>query len=56
MMHNDEDGAVPWYQGIEMFVAMRRLPAPEAGELDAGARTTTVDQGDHVLGGSVAEG
>ncbi|HSJ62830.1 MAG TPA: prolyl oligopeptidase family serine peptidase [Gemmatimonadaceae bacterium] len=25
MMHNDADGAVPWYQGIEMFVAMRRL-------------------------------
>ena len=28
MMHNDEDGAVPWYQGIEMFVAMRRLAKP----------------------------
>ena len=28
MMHNDEDGAVPWYQGIEMFVAMRRLRKP----------------------------
>lgn len=28
MMHNDEDGAVPWYQGIEMFVAMRRLGKP----------------------------
>ena len=25
MMHNDGDGAVPWYQGIEMFVAMRRF-------------------------------
>lgn len=25
MMHNDADGAVPWYQGIEMFVALRRL-------------------------------
>jgi dipeptidyl aminopeptidase/acylaminoacyl peptidase len=25
MMHNDSDGAVPWYQGIEMFIAMRRL-------------------------------
>jgi len=25
MMHNDGDGAVPWYQGIEMFVALRRL-------------------------------
>lgn len=24
-MHNDNDGAVPWYQGIEFFVAMRRL-------------------------------
>ncbi len=28
MMHNDEDGAVPWYQGIELFVAMRRLQKP----------------------------
>ncbi|WP_419160932.1 prolyl oligopeptidase family serine peptidase [Candidatus Palauibacter sp.] len=28
MLHNDEDGAVPWYQGIEMFVAMRRLALP----------------------------
>ena len=28
MMHNDEDGAVPWEQGIEMFVAMRRLGKP----------------------------
>jgi dipeptidyl aminopeptidase/acylaminoacyl peptidase len=25
MMANDEDDAVPWYQGIEMFTAMRRL-------------------------------
>ncbi|MGH7553158.1 MAG: prolyl oligopeptidase family serine peptidase, partial [Longimicrobiales bacterium] len=25
IMHNDEDGAVPWQQGIEMFIAMRRL-------------------------------
>ena len=28
MLHNDEDGAVPWYQGIEMFMAMRRLQKP----------------------------
>ena len=28
MMHNDEDGAVPWYQGIEFFVALRRLGKP----------------------------
>jgi len=28
MMHNDEDTAVPWYQGIELFVAMRRLDKP----------------------------
>ena len=28
MMHNDEDGAVPWYQGIELFVALRRLEKP----------------------------
>lgn len=28
MMHNDEDTAVPWYQGIEFFVALRRLGKP----------------------------
>ncbi|MDM1045823.1 prolyl oligopeptidase family serine peptidase [Myroides sp. 1354] len=28
IMHNDNDGAVPWYQGIEMFMAMRRLEKP----------------------------
>ncbi len=28
IMHNDEDGAVPWYQGIELFNAMRRLDKP----------------------------
>lgn len=25
IMHNDEDGHVPWYQGIEFFTALRRL-------------------------------
>lgn len=28
IMHNDKDGAVPWYQGIEMFTALRRLGKP----------------------------
>ncbi|MFW6192679.1 MAG: prolyl oligopeptidase family serine peptidase [Gemmatimonadota bacterium] len=28
MLHNDEDTAVPWYQGIELFVALRRLGKP----------------------------
>ncbi|MEC4113068.1 alpha/beta hydrolase family protein [Myroides pelagicus] len=28
IMHNDMDGAVPWYQGIEMFMALRRLGKP----------------------------
>ncbi|MCC9073349.1 prolyl oligopeptidase family serine peptidase [Flavobacterium sp. F-65] len=28
MMHNDNDGAVPWYQGIEYFSALRRLDKP----------------------------
>ncbi len=28
IMHNDNDGAVPWYQGIEMFMALRRLQKP----------------------------
>jgi dipeptidyl aminopeptidase/acylaminoacyl peptidase len=25
MIHNDDDDAVPWYQGIEYFLALRRL-------------------------------
>ncbi len=25
IMHGDEDGAVPWYQSIELYLAMRRL-------------------------------
>ncbi len=25
IMHNDADGAVPWYQGIEYYMALRRL-------------------------------
>ena len=25
IMHNDADGAVPWYQGIELFTALKRL-------------------------------
>jgi dipeptidyl aminopeptidase/acylaminoacyl peptidase len=25
ILHNDEDGAVPWYQGIEFIMALRRL-------------------------------
>jgi dipeptidyl aminopeptidase/acylaminoacyl peptidase len=28
IMHNDGDGAVPWYQGIEMFSGLRRLNKP----------------------------
>lgn len=28
ILHNDEDTAVPWYQGIEFFVALRRLGKP----------------------------
>ncbi|MBI3142654.1 MAG: S9 family peptidase [Bacteroidetes bacterium] len=28
IMHNDKDGAVPWYQGIEYFTALRRLEKP----------------------------
>lgn len=28
ILHNDHDGAVPWYQGIELFVALRRLNKP----------------------------
>jgi dipeptidyl aminopeptidase/acylaminoacyl peptidase len=25
IMHNDGDGAVPWYQGIELFTGLKRL-------------------------------
>lgn len=28
ILHNDADGAVPWYQGIEWFTALRRLGKP----------------------------
>ena len=28
IMHNDQDGAVPWYQGIELFMGLRRLNKP----------------------------
>lgn len=28
ILHNDKDGAVPWYQGIEFFGALRRLGKP----------------------------
>jgi dipeptidyl aminopeptidase/acylaminoacyl peptidase len=27
-MHNDADGAVPWYQGIELFTGLKRLGKP----------------------------
>jgi dipeptidyl aminopeptidase/acylaminoacyl peptidase len=28
LLHNDADGHVPWYQGIEYYVALRRLGKP----------------------------
>ncbi|MCC6701715.1 MAG: S9 family peptidase [Fluviicola sp.] len=28
IMHNDQDGAVPWYQGIELYTGLRRLQKP----------------------------
>lgn len=28
ILHNDADGAVPWYQGIELFTGLRRLGRP----------------------------
>ena len=28
VMANDEDGAVPWYQGIELYMGLRRLNKP----------------------------
>ncbi len=28
LMHNDADGAVPWTQGVELYMALRRLQKP----------------------------
>ena len=28
VMHNDDDGAVPWYQGIEYYMGLKRLGKP----------------------------
>jgi dipeptidyl aminopeptidase/acylaminoacyl peptidase len=28
IMHNDNDGAVPWYQGIELYTGLKRLGKP----------------------------
>lgn len=28
IMHNDQDGAVPWQQGIELYLGLRRLDKP----------------------------
>jgi dipeptidyl aminopeptidase/acylaminoacyl peptidase len=28
ILHNDQDGAVPWQEGIELFTALRRLGKP----------------------------
>lgn len=28
ILHNDKDDAVPWYQGIEFYIALRRLSKP----------------------------
>lgn len=28
ILHNDKDGAVPWYQGIEFFTGLKRLGKP----------------------------
>ncbi len=28
IMHNDGDGSVPWYQGIELYMGLRRLDQP----------------------------
>ncbi|HEX2189535.1 MAG TPA: prolyl oligopeptidase family serine peptidase [Longimicrobiaceae bacterium] len=67
IMHNDADGAVPWYQGIEMFVGMRRLgkeayllnyngdahnPTKRANQLDIARRT--MEFFDHHLKGAPA--
>jgi dipeptidyl aminopeptidase/acylaminoacyl peptidase len=67
IMANDADGAVPWYQGIEMFVGMRRLgkevymlnyngdghnPTKRANQLDIARRTMQFF--DHHLKGAPA--
>jgi dipeptidyl aminopeptidase/acylaminoacyl peptidase len=28
ILHNDDDGAVPWYQGIELYLGLKRLDKP----------------------------
>jgi acetyl esterase/lipase len=28
MLHNDQDGAVPWTEGVQLFAALRRLGKP----------------------------
>ncbi len=51
IMSNDNDGAVPWYQGIELFTAMRRLNKPawmltynnEEHNLKAESRANRID-------------
>jgi dipeptidyl aminopeptidase/acylaminoacyl peptidase len=67
MMHNDADGAVPWQQGIELFVGLRRLekevyllnyngdghnPTKRANQLDVARRTMQFF--DHHLKGAPA--
>ena len=67
IMHNDADGAVPWEQGIELFVALRRLgkeaylinyngdehnPTKRANQLDLAVRM--LDFFDHHLKGEPA--
>jgi dipeptidyl aminopeptidase/acylaminoacyl peptidase len=39
ILHNDEDGAVPWEEGIQFFVALRRLGSPPGSSTTTGRAT-----------------
>jgi len=40
-MSNDQDDAVPWYQGIELFVGMKRLGKEVYLDYDSDTKTKT---------------
>jgi dipeptidyl aminopeptidase/acylaminoacyl peptidase len=46
IMHNRQDPAVPWSQGVEFFTALRRLGKP--------CWMLQYDDGSHIIGGSAA--
>ena len=49
ILHNDKDGAVPWYQGIELFMALRRLERPSWLRVDSDATISQIELHEHWL-------